>query len=96
MISEVLPSREWLAFLLFDWLKEDARGLDRETALAILDMAQQLSTDAFLSCYRKGDLVEPYLDESGVHILPEFAAALRQFAEVGLFGASFPETCPAC
>ena len=91
MTADVLPSRELISFLLFDWLGEDRRGTDRETSLSILDVAQKLAADAFLSCYRKGDTEEPRLDDTGVHIIPEFAAALRQFADLGLFGATFPE-----
>jgi alkylation response protein AidB-like acyl-CoA dehydrogenase len=92
MSRDVLPSQELISFLLFDWLEEDQRGTDRDTALSIFDTAQKLADDAFLSCYHKSDIEEPYLDENGVHILPEFAAALGQFAELGLFGASFPES----
>jgi alkylation response protein AidB-like acyl-CoA dehydrogenase len=91
MTSDVLPSRDLISFLLFDWLGEDRHGSDRDTTLAVLEMAQQLATDAFLPCYRKGDIEEPRLDATGVHILPEFRVALKQYADLGLFGASFPE-----
>jgi alkylation response protein AidB-like acyl-CoA dehydrogenase len=91
MSPGVLPSRDWIAFLLFDWLGDGKQRADKETALAIFDAAQELAADVFLPCYRKGDIEEPRLDDAGVHILPEIRFALRQFAELGLFGASFSE-----
>lgn len=92
MTSDVLPTRGLLDFLLFDWLGEHERGADRETTLAILDMAQKLASNSFLPCYRKGDVEEPIIDQGRARIVPEISAALRQFGESGLFGASFPET----
>ena len=92
MTLDVLPSRDLIAFLLFDWLGEGTLQTDRDTAMAIFDSAQELAAEVFLPCYRKSDLQEPRLDDAGVHILPEIRAALEQFAAVGLFGASFSET----
>ncbi|MCJ2180753.1 acyl-CoA dehydrogenase [Novosphingobium album (ex Hu et al. 2023)] len=91
-MSDLLVSPACLEFLLFDWLRIDGKsGFDRETAGAILDMSSRLASGSFLSCYKRADVQEPYLDDSGTHILPEIAEALSQFRELGLFGASFPE-----
>lgn len=89
--AEILLSRDLMAFQLFDWLgvgQED----ERETLLAVIDMAQRLAVDAFLPHYRQSDIEEPRLDADGVHILPAIRDALVRFAELGLFGVSFPET----
>ena len=91
MIFDLLPPRALLDFLLHDWLAVDQEGTDRETGLALLDAAHDLAVGAFLPSYREGDLVEPRLDETGVHIAPGIVSALHQFAELGFFGASFPE-----
>lgn len=89
-MSDPLLSRELIAFQLFDWLEVDRDSeVDRETVLAIVDMATRLATDAFLSHYRQSDLEEPRLEADGVHVLPAIHDALRQFCELGLFGASF-------
>ncbi len=91
-MSDPLLSRDLIAFQLFDWLEIDRDGVtDRETVLAIVDMATRLATDAFLPHYRRSDIEEPRLDADGVHILPAIHDALRQFRELGLFGASFTE-----
>src|SRR5437660_1038455 len=90
-MSDPLLSRDHLDFLLFDWLQIDTGGdLDRETAAAILDLSTKLALDAFLPHYREADIIEPQLDADGVHILPAIGEALAQYAELGLFGASFP------
>ena len=91
-MSTTLISRDLLEFQLFDWLQIDRNAaVDRETALAIIDMAERLASDAFLSHYRKADEHEPKLEDGSARVLPEVATALHQYAELGLFGASFPE-----
>lgn len=91
-MSTTLISRDLLEFQLFDWLQIDRNAaVDRETALAIIDMAERLASDAFLSHYRKADEHEPKLEDGSARVLPEVASALHQYAELGLFGASFPE-----
>lgn len=91
-MSDYLISNEYLDFLLFDWLDaSDTAGVDRETTGAMLHMAGKLAAGSFLTCYKEADRTEPYLDESGVHILPAIGAALKDYAQMGLFGASFPE-----
>lgn len=91
-MPDAFISRQELHFLLFDWLKIDQRtGGDRATFEAVLDLAEQLSSDLFLPHCRTADLVEPYLDASGVHILPEIRDALEKYSELGLFSLTFPE-----
>jgi len=92
MTGDVLPPRELIDFLLFDWLNLEQRGVQRETMLAIFDAAHRLAAAEFLPLYRKGDVEEPRLDAAGAaRILPEFHGALRHYSELGLFGTSFPE-----
>jgi alkylation response protein AidB-like acyl-CoA dehydrogenase len=92
-MSENLIAREELDFLLWDWLdlaEDCGDAIDRESADAILDLATRLAAKAFLTHYKTADRVEPYQDETGVHALPEIGAALREYAELGLFSAGFP------
>lgn len=88
--AEDLLSPELLEFQLFDWLKV-AAGEDRDTLLAVFDSARRLALDAFLTHYRESDISEPYLDAAGAHVLPAIRTALARYAELGLFGAGFPE-----
>ena len=88
--AEILLSRNLVAFQLFDWLGVGHVD-ERETLLAIIDMAQRLAVDMFLPHYRQSDIEEPRLDADGVHILPAIHDALARFAELGLFGVSFSE-----
>src|SRR3569832_1560560 len=95
ILSILIPRRD-LDFLLYDWL--DIEGLlmrpdfadhSRETMDGLLELSERLATDAFLPHYKGADSEEPYLDERGVHIYPPIAAALKQYAELGLFAAGF-------
>src|SRR5690606_4260542 len=88
--TDILLSRDLLSFQLFDWLGVGEEG-DRETLLAVIDMAQRFATDSFLPHHRQSDIEEPWLDADGVHILPAIRDTLVRFAELGLFGVSFPE-----
>jgi len=88
--TDILPSRDLIAFQLFDWLDTEGGG-DRDTLEAMFDMAQSVAADAFLPHYRLSDTEEPQLTREGVHILPAIREALTQFAELGLFGVSFSE-----
>ncbi|WP_313806551.1 acyl-CoA dehydrogenase [Sphingobium sp.] len=85
-----LPDSGLLAFLLFDWLDIGHQD-ERETWLAMIDMAQRLAADAFLPHYREADITEPRLETDGVHILPAIQTALNLYREMGLFGANFSE-----
>ena len=92
-MTDLLVSRLDLDFWLFDWLGIDRdTRVDREMAAVLLDTAERLAETAFLPHYRDTDIHEPYLDETGrVCILPGAVAALRRYAELGLFGLSFDE-----
>jgi len=89
-MASTLPSRRDVDFLLHDWLKSD-RLQDREMVDALLDLAEKLANEQFLTHYKRADVEEPTLDASGVHICPAIGEALGQYAELGLFSASFPE-----
>ena len=90
MVDYLIPRRD-LNFMLFDWLDLGAREVDRETAGAVLDLAEQVAGDLFAPHYREADLVEPRLDDDGVRIHPAIVEALARYAELGLFGLSFPQ-----
>lgn len=89
--SDVLPTRELLSFLLFDWLGTCKGEDEKDTLLAVMDMSSRLAIDAFLPHHRQADIQEPKLDGGNVHILPAIHEALRQYRELGFFGSSFPE-----
>jgi alkylation response protein AidB-like acyl-CoA dehydrogenase len=92
-MSDNLIAREELDFLLWDWLdlaEDCGDAIDRESADAILDLSEQVAADSFLTHYKTADRIEPYQDETGVRALPEIGVALREYAELGLFSASFP------
>jgi alkylation response protein AidB-like acyl-CoA dehydrogenase len=92
-MSEFTPliRRDEIDFLLFDWLGCGRDG-SRDIIEATLDVATQLAKDVFLPCNAKSDVEEPVLKDGGVRVLPEIAAALRQYTELGLFSASFDES----
>jgi len=85
-----------LDFLLYDWLKVEeltryARYKDHspETFDSILELSAKIAASEFATHYKKSDREEPYIDASGVHVLPEIKTALAAFAEAGFFGATF-------
>lgn len=89
-------NRRDLEFLLFDWLKVDdllvrPRFADhsRETLAAVLDLSEGLAADVFVPAYKPADQREPWLDETGVHVIPEIADAVRQYAAAGLMAGTF-------
>ncbi len=98
-MSHILIRQGELDFLLWDWLKLDQilqsprfDTLDRETVNAVLELSAKLAESDFLPHYKAADARDPWLDDNGdVHVLPEIGEALRQFAELGMFGASFAE-----
>lgn len=96
-MSDVLFRRADVEFLLFDWLQLDAvlrrepfAEHSRDTVMAVLDLTEKLAAEAFMPHYKACDSIEPYFDADGVHVLPAIGDALRQYAELGLFSASFP------
>jgi alkylation response protein AidB-like acyl-CoA dehydrogenase len=91
MVDYLVPT-DLLEFLLFDWLEpHEPSDFDRNSARSILDTAYRLAKETFAPSYKLADTSEPWLDADGVHALPEFRHALASYAELGLFGASFPD-----
>ncbi len=95
-MTDPLLRRTDVDFLLFDWLGlerllEHGQFADhnRETIGAVLDLSERLAADVFLPHYKASDSIEPTLDADGVHVLPAIGDALRQYADLGLFSASF-------
>ena len=85
-----------LRFWLYDWLGADAltshpayADHERETFDAILELSAKLSADRFATHYKKADKVEPSLQNGIVRVIPEIKQALADYAEAGLFAASF-------
>lgn len=92
-----LVDRANLDFLLFDWLGlEEMLGRsrfsdhDRASVAALIDLADRLAGESFLSHYKASDRHEPVLEDGGVKVLPEIGAALRTFADAGFLAAPFP------
>jgi alkylation response protein AidB-like acyl-CoA dehydrogenase len=98
-MSDVLIQGRELDFLLWDWLglgtiiqQRRYQDHDRTTINAVLDLSTKLAETRLLSHYKAADQQEPYLDEVGtVHVLPAVGEALRELAQVGLFGTGFRE-----
>ena len=95
-MTDTLLDRRDLEFLLYDWLHAEqlyARPQfaehSRESVAAVLDLAERIAVDWFLPHYKAADQQEPWLDASGVHVLPAVREALGRYAEVGLFAAGF-------
>lgn len=95
-MNDILIHPDELRFLLWDWLHlDDLPGseggdLDRRAAEEILDLSHRVATDAFLPLFKPSDSREPVLEDGQVRLMPEMAAALRTYAELGLFSAGFP------
>ena len=83
-------------FLLFEWLKIEElldapryAEHDRETLIAVLDLAEKLAEQYFQPVNRKADQEEPILGPDGRVILPhDIGNALTAFLESGLLTAS--------
>lgn len=88
MNDTLIPRRD-LSFLIHDWLRPDLSDEGRDTVDSILDLSAELAAEVFLPHYKLADQREPSLKGAGVHILPEIGAALRKYAELGLFAAGF-------
>ncbi len=94
-----LLDRRDLDFLLFDWLRVGKllerphyAEHSRESLDAVLDLSEKLAMSAFLPTLKPGDRHEPELGAEGVTVLPEIAAAVRQYADAGLPAAPFPQS----
>ncbi|TCM41266.1 MULTISPECIES: acyl-CoA dehydrogenase [Novosphingobium] len=97
-MSSRLLDREFLDFLLHDWLdigevlaqpRFAAHG--RETVDAVIDLSEEVARDMFLPHFKEGDAEEPRFGPDGVQIHPQVAAALGEYARLGFFSAGFPE-----
>ena len=89
-----LIDRRDIDFLLHEVLDLDAlftrprhEGQDREMVAAMLDTAEKLAEDHFLSHAAKLDAEEPTFDGTRVHIIPEVKAALDAYCEAGFMSA---------
>ncbi len=96
-MNHPLLRRADVDFLLFDWLDLDSlfeqekfTDHNRETIGAVFDLSERLAAEVFMPHYKVCDSIEPYLDADGVHVLPAIGDALRRYAQLGLFSASFP------
>jgi butyryl-CoA dehydrogenase len=93
-----IMSRRDLEFLLFEWLDTEElfsrpRFADhsRETATAVLRLAEDLASSEFAPHNRAADLHEPRFDGTRVEVLPEVGHALRAFADAGFLAAPMDE-----
>lgn len=89
-MSNSLPRRRDIDFLLHDWL-EVGTLIDRHVVDSYIDLSAKLAQDHFLTHYKLSDFEEPSLGPNGVHICPAIGTALARYAELGLFAASFPD-----
>lgn len=89
-MTDQLISRSNIDFILHDWLAA-SKHVEIGTIDAFLDLSEKLATEQFLTHYKRSDVEEPRLDEAGVHVCPDIAEALRHYADLGFFGAGFPE-----
>ena len=93
-MTGTLLSRDDLAFLLYDWLKvETLTGRERyadhsrETFDAALDLCEQIATEHFAPHNKKADANEPRFENGRVVMIPEIGAALKRYAQAGLFAS---------
>lgn len=93
----MLPPREDLHFLLFDWLHAENlveqpafAHVDRDSAEAMLDAALNLAAAEFLPHAAKSDSNPPIFSDGKVTLIPEIAQALAAYREAGFFGMEAP------
>ncbi len=93
----MLPPREDLHFLLFDWLhaenlveQQAFAHVDRDSTEAMLDAALDLAAAEFLPHAAKSDANPPIFSDGKVTIIPEIAQALAAYREAGFFGMEAP------
>ncbi|ACT60525.1 acyl-CoA dehydrogenase [Hirschia baltica] len=94
----LITNRRDIDFLMYELLDLDQmlqtdryEAYDREAISAILDTAQAIAEDKYLTCASELDANEPTFDGEKVSIMPEVGEALKAFADAGFFGASFDE-----
>jgi alkylation response protein AidB-like acyl-CoA dehydrogenase len=93
----MLPPREDLHFLLFDWLQAGTLAeqaafahVDRDSMDAMIDAALDLAEAEFLPHAAKSDANPPTFNDGRVAIIPEVAQALAAYRESGFFGMQAP------
>jgi len=93
----MLPTRDDLQFLLFDWLHAETLAntsafahCDRDSVEAMLDAALVLAEAEFLSHAAKSDAQPPVFNDGTVTLIPEIAQALNAYREAGFFGMQTP------
>lgn len=90
-----LISRRDLEFLLYEWLRVE-RLLDRPRFSdhsragfdAMLDVAERVASEKYLTHLKLGDANEPRLVGGKVVLIPEIGDALKAFIDTGLVGAT--------
>lgn len=93
----MLPTRDDLQFLLFDWLHAETLAntpafahCDRDSVEAMLDAALVLAEAEFLAHAAKSDAQPPVFNDGKVTLIPEIAQALNAYREAGFFGMQTP------
>lgn len=89
-MPDKLITRSDILFLLNEWL-DISTLIDAETLDPFLELSEKLAEDQFLPHYKTSDEDEPRLTSNGVQVCDQIAPALKQYAELGLFSASFDE-----
>ncbi|MFM1783339.1 MAG: hypothetical protein RIS14_1092, partial [Pseudomonadota bacterium] len=93
----MLPPRDDLNFLLFDWL--NAQNLtdipqfahaDADTMQAMLDAGLALAEAEFLPHAAKSDANPPQIKDGRVVLMPEITQALSAYRDAGFFGMGTP------
>ena len=96
-MSHLILARRDIDFLLYEWLGVDA--LTRRAAFVdhshhtfetSLDLYERLAVELFEPHNKTNDRVEPQVRGEEVFLNPEIDAALRAFADAGLFAAVQP------
>jgi butyryl-CoA dehydrogenase len=97
-VSQIVNRRD-VAFILYELLgMDDLLGhpryaaYDRGSIEAVLDLAQQVAEDHFLSCAAVADRDEPRFIDGKVRTIPEVAGALAAFGATGLGAGVFDES----
>ena len=93
----MLPPRDDLHFLLFDWLQAEKLSaipefahVDADTMQAMLDAALALAEAEFLPHAAKSDANPPQFKDGRVELMPEIAQALAAYRDAGFFGMGTP------
>lgn len=95
--DKYLSARD-IDFMLYDWLDVESltsrprfENHSKETFDAVLEVSEDIAKEYFAPHARKADTNEPTFDGEHVHMIPEVAPALAQFAEAGLTASTLDE-----